>query len=100
MEEVGGRDSDGVCGPDFETWVVLFDVEHDGGEIPEMVSRHCSCNVLCQALMVLEESKWLVGRDTQAERAVVDAQSCLYCAVVWVIVALDWELGERAEGSC
>ena len=100
MEGIGSRDSDGVCGPDFKTWVVLFGVERDGGEIPKMVSRQCGCNVLRQASMVLEESKWLVGRDTQAERAVVDAQSCLCHAVVWVIVALDWELGERAEGPC
>ena len=27
MEEVGGRDSDGVGGPELEAWVVLFDVE-------------------------------------------------------------------------
>ena len=100
MEEIGGRDADGAGGPEFETWVILFDVEHEGGKNPEMVSRHCGCNVRCQASMVLEESKWLVGRDTQAERAVVDAQSCLCCAVVLVIVALDWELGERAEGPC
>ena len=87
VEEVGGRDSDGEGGPEFETWVILFDVEHDGGAVPEMISRHCGCNVLCQASGVLEESEWLVGRATQVERAEVDAQSCLYVAVVWAIDA-------------
>ena len=54
MEEIGGQDSDGVSGPEFETWVILFDVEHKGGAVPGMVSHHCSCNVLCQASRVWE----------------------------------------------
>ena len=36
MEEVGGRDSDGVGGPELEAWVVLFDVEDKRGRVPEM----------------------------------------------------------------
>ena len=34
MEEVGGHDSYGVGGPEFEAWVILFDVEHEGGAVP------------------------------------------------------------------
>ena len=100
MEEVGSRDSDGVGGPEFEAWVISFDVEHEGGAGPEVGCRHRSCNVPCQALRVVEESKWLVGRATQVERAEVDVQSCPYGTGVWVIVASGWELRERAEGPC
>ena len=52
MEEVGGRDSDGVGGPEFEAWVILFDVEHKGSAVPEMVSRYCCRHELCQASRV------------------------------------------------
>ena len=34
--EVGGRDLDGVGGPEFEAWVVVVDVEYEGGAVPEM----------------------------------------------------------------
>ena len=54
MDEVGGHDSDGAGGPEFEAWVISFDVEHEGGAVPEMVSCHCGCNELCQALRILE----------------------------------------------
>ena len=36
MEEVGGRDADGVGGPEFEAWAVVVDVEYEGGTVPEM----------------------------------------------------------------
>ena len=36
MEEVDGRDSDGVGGPKIEAWIVFVDVEYEGGTVPEM----------------------------------------------------------------
>ena len=36
MEEVGGRDVNGVSGPEFEAWVVVVDVEHEGDTGSEM----------------------------------------------------------------
>ena len=50
MEEVSGRDLDEVGGPEFEAWVILVDIEHKGGTVPEVGSRHRCCNVLFTSL--------------------------------------------------
>ena len=68
MEEVGSHDSDGVGGPEFEAWVILFDVKHEGGAGPEVGGRHRSCDELGQAFGVLEDSQWFVTPPRRMDR--------------------------------
>ena len=54
IKEVGGSDSNGVGGPEFETGIIFIDVKHQGGAAPEMGCHHGGCDVLLQAARVFE----------------------------------------------
>ena len=43
-------------GPEFEAWVILFDVEYDGAGVPDMDSRHVCYDELGLAFGILEYS--------------------------------------------
>ena len=86
VEEVCGRDSDGVGGPELEAWVFLFDVEDKRGGGSEMGGRHGGCDELGLAFGVLEYSEGFVRGSPQADGAEVDAQGGSDGAVVRMAV--------------
>ena len=82
MEEVGSRDMEGVSGPAFEAWIILFDVEYDGGGVPGVGSHHGCRDELGLASGILEYSQGIVRRSPQVDGTEVDAQGSLDDTVV------------------